>query len=289
MKMSIKAILKEYKLRFGLTFFLILSEAGLVILFPLFIGNAIDSVISGSPQGAMYLGTLGLIILIVGVGRRVYDSRFYAKVYQNIGAGTISKMVDDDASKKSAHLSMMKEMIEFLENSLPELISNLIGLIGVVGIIATLNLKAFYGSLMVTVIVFLIYWISSKKTIRLNKFSNDELEKQVDIISQNDGQALNAHLTKMMKWNIKLSDLEAINFSISWIVLMVFLVLCIIISVGDGIVKYGALFSLIMYVFQYMENVINLPLFYQNWLRLQEIKERLEHVQNEQKFAVNKA
>ncbi|MEM6967438.1 MAG: hypothetical protein AAF573_21925 [Bacteroidota bacterium] len=46
----------------------------------------------------------------------------------------------------------------------------------------------------------------------------------------------------------------------------------------DGIIKYGALFSLIMYVFQYMENVINLPLFYQNWLRLQEIQARMEQV-----------
>jgi ABC-type multidrug transport system fused ATPase/permease subunit len=120
--------------------------------------------------------------------------------------------------------------------------------------------------------------MSSKKTIQFNKSSNDEFEKQVDVISKNDEQELKIHLKKMMKWNIKLSDLEALNFSISWIVLITFLVASIVISVNDGIVKYGALFSLIMYVFQYMENVINLPLFYQNWLRLREIKERLEHI-----------
>ena len=56
------------------------------------------------------------------------------------------------------------------------------------------------------------------------------------------------------------------------------------ISVGDGIVQYGALFALIMYVFQYMENVANLPLFYQNWLRLTEIRrkarENLAYIEN---------
>ena len=79
----------------------------------------------------------------------------------------------------------------------------------------------------------------------------------------------------MMKWNIKFSDLEAKNFSLSWIALIGFLVLSIVIAVSDGMVQYGALFSLIMYVFQFMENVVNLPFFYQNWLRLKEINQRL--------------
>ncbi|MEO1261880.1 MAG: ABC transporter six-transmembrane domain-containing protein [Bacteroidota bacterium] len=276
--MKVKAIFRKYRLKFGFTLFLILSEAALAILFPLFIGYAIDSAINGSNHGAILLGLLGLAALVVGVGRRVYDSRFYAKIYQDIGSRTISKMEADVPSKKTARLAMIRELVEFLENSLPELISSVIGLIGLIGIIATLSLNVFYGSLIATAIVFLIYGLTSSKTIRLNKMSNDEMEKQVDIISKNDERELNLHLKEMMKWNIKLSDLEATNFSVSWIVLIAFLVASIIISVSDGIVKYGALFSLIMYVFQYMENVLNLPLFYQNWLRLQEIKERLERV-----------
>lgn len=72
--------------------------------------------------------------------------------------------------------------------------------------------------------------------------------------------------------------MEAINFSVSWFVLMLFLVAAIVISAGSGMIKYGALFSLVMYVFQYMENVISLPLFYQNYLRLQEIKSRIEEI-----------
>ncbi len=276
--MEVKALFKKYRLTFGFTLSLVLLEAGIAILFPLFIGYAIDDALTESYNGAIQLGILGLVALIVGVGRRVFDSRFYAKVYLHIGSTTISKIEDSRSSLKAARLGMIRELVEFLENSLPELISNVIGLIGVIIIIATLNLNIFYGSIIVTIIIFLIYWITSAKTKKLNKLSNDEFEKQVDIISKNDERELNLHLKEMMKWNIKLSDLEAGNFSISWIVLISFLVTSIIIAVSDGIVKYGALFSLIMYVFQYMENVINLPLFYQNWLRLEEIKERLERI-----------
>ncbi len=274
--MNIRATLNQHRIKFGITLVLILVEAALAILFPLFIGYAIDDAINGSYKGAIYLGILGLAALFVGVGRRVFDSRFYAQLYQSIGSNAISKMDANVSSKKSARLGMIRELVEFLENSLPELISAAIGLIGVISIIFTLSIHVFYGSIIVTIIVFMVYRITSSRTIKLNKASNDEFEKQVDVISKNDEHVLNNHLKNMMKWNIKLSDLEAMNFSISWIVLMAFLVLSIVISVHDGIVKYGALFSLIMYVFQYMENVINLPLFYQNWLRLQEIKHRLE-------------
>lgn len=274
--MDLKAILKGYKLQFGFTLFLILLEAGLGLLFPLFIGYAIDGAIAGSNYGAIQLGVLGLVALITGVGRRVFDSRFYARLFQTIGSKTIAQMQDNRSSVKSARLNMSRELVEFLENSLPELISNVIGLVGVVAIMATLNLHVFYGSLVVTLIIFLIYWITSNKTIRFNSSANDEFEKQVDIIDGNDKEELDLHLKKMMHWNIKLSDLEAANFSATWIVLVAFLVASIIISAGNGIVQYGALFSLITYVFQYMENVINLPLFYQNALRLKEIKERIE-------------
>ena len=83
--MNIKAILIRYRSRFRFTFFLLLLEAGINILFPLFIGYAIDSVIDGNYNGALQLGVLSIVALLVGVGRRIFDSRFYAKVYQNIG------------------------------------------------------------------------------------------------------------------------------------------------------------------------------------------------------------
>ena len=274
--MKIKTILQNYRLSFGFTFCLILSEAVLAIFFPLFIGYAIDSAIHGSYAGAIQLGILGLVTLLVGVSRRVFDSRFYARVYQNFGSGIISNMESHVSSKKSARLGMIRELIEFLENALPELVSNVIGLMGVIIILYTLSLKVFVGSILVTCVVFLIYIFSRKKTLEYNKKVNDELEYQVDIIDSNDKTKLHRHLKEVMRWNIKLSDLEAVNFSLSWFVIMTFFIISILVTTGDGDLKYGVLFALIMYVFQYIESIIHLPFFYQNWLRLKEILYRLE-------------
>ncbi len=272
----LKSVFLRYKPKFIFTLTLIFLEAFLGLLFPLFIGFAIDSALNGSHSGAIQLGVLGLAALMVGVGRRVFDSRFYARVFEDVGVKVVSKVESNQSSKKSARLGMLQELVEFLENSFPELINALIGLVGVFVIIASLNFQVFKGSLIVTAGIFVIYWMTSNKTTFFNKSSNDELEKQVDVIAKNDEDELKTHLSRMMKWNIKLSDLEAGNFSATWLVLMAFLMISIIISVNNGVTQYGTLFALVMYVFQYMENVINLPFFYQNWLRLKEIVTRLE-------------
>lgn len=271
----IKSLFKEFKFQFLLTLVLILAEAGIMLLFPLFIGHAIDGVINESRLGVFQLGGLGLALLIVGVGRRVFDSRFYGKIYEASGEKMVSRMKYNQSSVKTARLSMMREFFEFLENALPELINNIIGLVGVVSILFSLNIKVFYGSLVVTAVIFLVYWLTSKKTMDYNQAFNNEMERQVVVLAKNDQNALKNHLKQTVKWNIKLSDLEAFNFSVSWVVALAFLVVAIIVSVGDGVVQYGALFALVMYVFQYIENVLSLPLFYQNWLRLQEIMVRL--------------
>ncbi|HAA10711.1 MAG TPA: hypothetical protein DCE41_03060, partial [Cytophagales bacterium] len=67
-------LFEGHRWRFRFTLFLLLVEYGLSILFPLFIGFAIDDALEGSARGTIELGVLGLAELIVGMGRRVYDS-----------------------------------------------------------------------------------------------------------------------------------------------------------------------------------------------------------------------
>lgn len=256
-------------------FCLILAEAGLSILFPLFIGWAIDDALKHSYTGALLLGGLGIIVLLIGVGRRVLDSRFYAKIFINAGTHTLHENNDQSESVKTARLQMLKEIVEFLENSLPELVQEIIGLVGVIIILAFLHVKILIGGVIALMMVFLVYIISGDKTISFNQAYNNELEQQVDVIASKNSSSQSAHLKKLMHWNIKLSDLEAINFSFSWLFLMAFLVISIILAVHDGVTQYGALLALVMYVFQLIENVVVLPLYYQHWLRLTEIMQRM--------------
>ena len=273
--MNIQQLFLDFKWRFVLMFCLILAEAGLSILFPLFIGWAIDDALKNSYTGALLLGGLGILVLLIGVSRRVLDSRFYAKIFINVGTKTLHANGEQSESVKTARLQMLKEIVEFLENSLPELIQEIIGLVGVIIILAFLHVKILIGGIIALLLVFLVYIISGEKTIFYNQAYNNELEQQVDVIASKNSSSQSAHLKKLMHWNVKLSDLEALNFSFSWLFLMAFLVISIILAVQDGVTQYGALLALVMYVFQLIENVVVLPLYYQHWLRLTEIMQRI--------------
>ena len=273
--MSVFALMGRYRLRFLFTLLLVLLDAALLVFFPLFIGKAISGAIAESYQEVIQLGLLGMATLLVGSLRRFYDSRFYARVYEQMGA----KIGDNEAtpvSTQSAHLGFLTEVVEFFENQLPELVNSAIGLIGTLIMIAVLNGTVFLGCGLVMLIVFTVYALSSKPTAQLHQGYSAELEKQVTVLSGHQPMLLRNHLSKLMRWNVRLSDRETFNFAIVWFFMMLFLTLAIVIIVQQGITNYGEVFSLVLYLFQFMEVAIVLPLFYQQWLRLKTIVSRLE-------------
>lgn len=272
--MSLRDVLLSYKWQFLFTLVLVLIEAALLVLFPLFIGYAIEDAIGQKFKGMLLLGILGVGSLIIGAGRRCFDSRFYAKVYENLGADVVGHP-QMSTSSKTARLGMQREIIEFFENAIPEIINNTIGLIGTLLIVALLDRTIFVGCLLILLIILMVYGSSKKRTVRLNALFNDELEKQVVVIEDNYPIMVRRHLKRLMKWNIRLSDLETINFSIIWLFMIIFLVGSIGSVAYGGVLQYGAIFSLILYLFQFIESMMVMPLFYQQWLRLTEITDRL--------------
>ncbi len=276
--MPIKAILKQNKWRLTFTIFLILTEAFIALLFPLFIGKAIEGFMLKEINGLISLGVIGFLLVLLGGLRRLIDSRFYAKIYTRMSSATIKKLANNQHSVKAARLNMLSEMVDFAENQLPEIIQHTVGLIGVIIIIAFLNLNIFFIALLAGILVIGIYWMSGSRTIAHNYSFNNELENQVNVINSNKQSNLKHHLLKLMKFNIKLSDIETINYSISWLIMMGLLLLAIVFSTSEENIKYGALFAIIMYVYQYIESMVSLPLYYQQWLRLKEITIRIQKI-----------
>ena len=268
------ALLKRFAGRFALTLSLVVLEAAGWILFPLVIGRAIDSVLADSARGLYELAILGTVTMGIAVVRRFVDSRAYAGIYATLGEEMMEAAEGTGTSTRTARLGMLKEVVGFFENSLPELIINVLGLVGVMLVVATLSLPVFVGCLAAAIATVTLYALTGRLTIRYNEGLNDEHERQVDAVHSSDPRRLGEHLRAMMRWNIRLSDLEAANFGINWVFMIALLVFAVNAAVTET-PEYGAVFALVMYVFQFMESVMLLPLFYQQWLRLREISGRL--------------
>ncbi len=78
-----------------------------------------------------------------------------------------------------------------------------------------------------------------------------------------------------MKWNIRLSDLETFNYLIIWLGVIALFVYTPITVIDSGVINYGLILSVLLYVFEYIEIAVTFPLYIQQLIRLKEISNRL--------------
>jgi ABC-type multidrug transport system fused ATPase/permease subunit len=274
---SINSLLLRFRWKILFTFALVTLEALTGILFPLLIGIAIDGLLEDSIDGVLYLSIAGVAALIVGSARRFYDTRIYSGIYCRITPEMIQNETNKDASvsRISARTGLLTEFVEFLENSMPEMINALISVVGILAIIATLNIDVFFACLSILGLIVFIYTITGKFNYKLNTKYNNQLEKQVDVLTARDSIAIKSFYQELMRWNVKLSDLETINYFVIWVGVIAVFIYTPITVIGAGILSYGLVFSIIMYVLNYAGSIVSFPLFIQQVIRLKEISVRL--------------
>ncbi len=275
--LSLGTIFFRFKWRISLTLSLVILETLLELLYPLFIGWAINDLLNESFNGIYLLVSLGMLSVLTGSARRFYDTRIYAHIYQTITPEMVAreKVKCQSVSTIAARSNLLTELVEFFENALPEVITSVFGLAGVLIIISALNVNIFLACLALLVLLALIYAAIGNLNYRLNAGYNSELEYQVEAIKQADASHVRAHFKRLMQWNIKLSDLETGTYFVLWIGIIAVFVYTPITAIESGIIDYGLLFALLMYVFDFIEKVATLPLYVQQVIRLKEIANRI--------------
>ena len=277
-RITLRTIFLRFKWRISFTMLLVIAESLLGILFPLLIGIAINDLLDDKYTGLYCLAGLGALSLVIGSARRFYDTRIFSNIYRKVTVELVDRENEKNSSvsKISARTGLMTEMVEFLENYMPAVIEGIIGLVGIIIIIATLNLNVFYACIGVLALVILIYVITGDLHFNLNAGYNDQLEKQVEVLETKDRSIVKKHFSSIMRWNIKLSDLETANYFFIWLGMIALIVYTPITVIESGIIKYGLVFSILMYVFDCIEKLVTMPLFIQQVIRLSEISRRFD-------------
>lgn len=275
---SLSQIYFRFPWRISTTLSLVMIESMLGIAFPLVIGIAINRLLEDSYTGLFYLAGLGVCSLIVGSARRFFDTRAYASIYQKIAPELCQNEFErqQPVSLISARLNMLNELVEFFENSMPEIISAVISLIGGLAVIYFLNTQVFFACLAVLVLVSLVYLANGGINFRLNKGYNDELELQVKSLQNGNLSGIQNHITRLMRWNIKLSDLETFSYFVIWLGIIALFIYSPVAIIAEGDSNYGMIFSALIYVFEFIEHIVVFPVFIQQLIRLSEISNRFK-------------
>lgn len=275
----LKGLIKKHRSQLLLTYALFCAEMLGALLRPFFLGEAINGLLKGSYNGLVVLCMVHICWSIIGTIRHMYDTRAYSAIYVSLVTKLLSRRRHkSDISKLSAHSTLAREFIDFLEFDLVYIVEAAFNLVG------SLVLLCFYDSSIVVMCLSIllpvvgISFFYGKKMKRLNKYKNDELEQQVDIISAGDKTALKKHYNNLRKWQIRISDQEALNFGFMEILVMLVIGVSLLITykISGTAILAGNLVGIYTYVLKFVSGLDTIPYTVQRLTSLSDITKRIE-------------
>lgn len=268
-------LFRHYRQSMLVTWALVALENVLIAVIPLMIGVAIDDLLSQQYTGVIYFALNMAGLVIVSVLRRVYDTRTYGKIRVAICSEVDHRLNALPVSVRNTRIDLARELVDFLENQLPELATAIIQMVVSFIILFVVKIELGISAVVLLVTMLTLYGSVHGYFFRLNGGLNNQTERQVEVLIGRSRQSLNQHLSRLRFWEIRLSDAEAVVYGAIYLLITFFIGYNLWISTAIGGVKPGQLFSIVSYSWEYAEAAIALPVALQSWSRLSEISIRL--------------
>lgn len=275
----LRALMMKHKYQLFITYFLFSLEMLGSLLRFYFFGEAINDLIKGSYHGLIVLTIVHLSYLLTGTIRHMYDTRTYTAIYTSLVTKFLSRRYNKvEVSKLSAHSTLAREFVDFLEHDLVYVIEAGYNIFGSLVILFFYDKMVVGICLAILIPVVLISMLYGKRMKRLNKHKNDELEKQVDIISTGNSSMIRHHYDSLRKWQVRISDKEAWNFGFMEIMVLVVVAVSLIVSknLHSSSVMAGSLFAIYSYILKFASGLDTIPYTLDRLSSLGDITRRIE-------------
>ncbi|MBG0758424.1 ABC transporter permease [Vibrio cidicii] len=272
---TLRLVIKLSLKRVALTWLIVLAENVLMMLLPLFIGFAIDGLLEQNLRPLLTLGFILFALVVISVARRVYDTRVYGAIRVRLAKLVARNLRAVPISVKDARLTMSRELVDFLEQHLPAVITALVQLLATLVILASFHFTLALCVLAAGLAMLLLYTLFHRTFTRLNATLNDQLEQQVGVLDGRSFAAIRAHFERLKQCEIKLSDTEALVYGLIFIALFSSVVANLWLVSHLPAPTAGQVFAVVTYSLEFVETAVMLPITLQTLSRLEEISQRL--------------
>lgn len=273
--LTIATLLRKFAASVSLTWLLTFCETALVALVPLFIGFAIDGLLDDDLTSLLHLAAILGGVTLVGVLRRLYDTRAYGRMRVELGKELVERRAEAPVSQINARLDMSRELVDFLEQEVPALMSAVVQLTIAVVILFSFHAVLSTAAAGAAVLMVGLYAIFHGRFFRLNAKHNHQTEQQVHILESRSGGGLHTHLNLLRRIEIRLSDTEAYVYGGIFLVLLAFILFNLWFASIHIETSVGTIFSIISYSWEFVDSALILPVTLQGWSRLSEIMRRI--------------
>jgi ABC-type multidrug transport system fused ATPase/permease subunit len=275
----LKKLMQQHRAQLVLTYTLFSLEMLGALMRPWFLGEAVNGLIKGSYEGLIWLSLVHLAWLVIGTLRHRYDTRTYSAIYTSLVTRFLSRRIArSDVSRLSAHSTLAREFVDFLEFDLVYVIEAIYNLFGSLVLLYFYDRSVVLICLAILLPVMAISYFYGKRMKQLNRQKNDELEKQVDIIAGGDRPSITTHFNNLRYWQVRISDQEAWNFGIMELMVMVVIGVSLLLThsmIGTGLLA-GNLIGIYNYILKFVSGLDTIPYTVQRITSLNDITRRIE-------------
>lgn len=275
---ALSQLILQHRYRLGLTYFLFLLETGGNLLRPLFLGMAVNDLIKGSYSGLIWLCVIHLVWLVIGTLRHRLDTRTYSAIYTSMVTRFLARRYQQaEVSKLSAHSTLARELVDFLEFDMVYVMEAVYNILGSMILLFFYDTSVVLVCLSILLPVSLISYSYGRRMRKLNRMKNDEMEKQVDVISSGNGHLIRQHYDNLRNWQVRISDQEAWNFGIMELLVMVVIGLSLLITnkTMGAEMEAGSLIGIYSYIQRFVSGMDTIPYTVQRLSALKDILYRM--------------
>ncbi|MGW4528064.1 ABC transporter six-transmembrane domain-containing protein [Amycolatopsis sp. NPDC004378] len=267
------------KLRLAAAYSLMLAENLLQLGVPTVIGVAIDRTLERDFRGVAFLAGYWGLLAVTGLVRRLCDTRVFGRMYATwvtgVVAGQLAARVG--TGQVVARSALSREFVDFFEQEIPGLVTALVSMAGSWLMLMRAGTAVGLVCLAMMACCTVINYVNSRRSARLNRELNEQLEREVDVIRSGRVESVRAHFSALTGWRVKLSDVDGVSYGVTQ-VLGLGLVLAVVVFavVGDASTSAGDIYSACSYAISFTGAAVLFPAFVQQWGRLGDIARRID-------------
>ena len=275
----LKKLMLKHRYQLVLTYILFGLEMTGSLLRPFFFGVAINDLMKGSYHGLVILSIVHLGYIVVGTIRHMLDTRTYSAIYTSLVTRFLSRRIHaSEVSKLSAHSTLAKEFVDFLEFDLIYVVEAGFNLFGSLILLFFYDPSVVLLCLSILLPVVAISYFYGKKMKQLNRSKNDELEQQVNIIGSGDKTAMRNHYKNLRNWQVRISDQEAWSFGMMELMVLLVIGISLLITnkVSGTTILAGNIVGIYSYILKFVSGLDTIPYTVQRVTSLGDITKRIE-------------
>src|ERR1700730_3861821 len=274
----LQTIFGKFRSRIVVTYIVTLAENLFELCYPSLTGLAVNGLLKHDFTGLGLLLGVWFAHTATGVFRQSYDTRVFAAIYTDLATRTVSEQetMGVTTSQIVARSSLSREFVNFFERDVPSTVNSVFGLLGALVLLFFYDVWSAVFCLILLVPLAILNRRYSGRTLTLNRRLNNQLEREVTVLTRRLPSRVLGHYRLLAKWRMRLSDDEEMNWGVMELFSIVLSAAVILRIASLQHIEPGTIYAMLAYLWNFISSLDHVPTLVQQLSRLKDIARRMD-------------